>query len=61
MILINAQPVATSADSQSPGTLMSKKGGKMLRLMPSAQTVTIEVRNSDGKVSAPYSYTTPAN
>jgi hypothetical protein len=59
VIVIGGADLPTTNDSQDPSSmLVSKKGGK--RITP-GQQVTIQVRNSDGTMSNPYSYTRPAN
>jgi photosystem II stability/assembly factor-like uncharacterized protein len=59
VIVIGGSDLPTINDSQNPSSmLVAKKGGR--RITP-GQQVTIQVRNSDGTMSNPYSYTRPAN
>jgi len=59
VIVIGGTDLPTINDSQNPSSmLVSKKGGKRIAM---GQQVTIQVRNSDGTMSSPYSYTRPSN
>jgi hypothetical protein len=54
-ILVDGQPQKTAHDDQSPATsLESKKAGKTIR---PGQTVTLQVRNSDGALSNEFRFT----
>ena len=54
-ILINDEPQKTSNDDQHPTTaLIAKKSGKRIAR---GQTVTLQVRNSDGTLSNQFSFT----
>lgn len=57
MILVNDRKQKTRNDVISPTTvLIGRKTGKKL---PRGEVVTIQVRNSDGTVSEPFSFTVP--
>jgi beta-glucanase (GH16 family) len=56
VILLNGQKQKTSRDDQNPSTLIGKKVAKKIE---SGQPVKIQVRNSDGLMSAEYSYIKP--
>jgi beta-glucanase (GH16 family) len=56
VILLNGEKQKTSRDDQNSSTLIGKKVAKRIE---SGQTVKIRVRNTDGLMSAEYSYTKP--
>jgi hypothetical protein len=57
VILLDGEKQKTANDEQNPQTvLIAKKAGKKIA---HGQTVTLEVRNSDGKLSEPFSFTRP--
>jgi len=55
IIVVNGTDLDTRNDSTTPSVLLiSKRGGKQIAL---GQTVTIRVRNGDGSLSEPFSFT----
>jgi acetyl esterase/lipase len=57
VILLNGEKQKTSNDEQNPQTaLIGKKSG---RKIGRGQTVTLEIRNTDGRVSEPFIFTRP--
>jgi len=56
-IYLNEGKQKTANDGESPSTLLiGKKAGK---LIAKGQTVTLQVKNSDGRVSEPFSFRRP--
>lgn len=57
VILLDGEQQKTANDEQNPTTiLIGKKAGKKIT---QAQTVTLQVRNPDGRLSEPFSFTRP--
>ena len=57
VILLDGEKQKTANDEQNPTTvLIGKKAGKKIA---QAQTVTLQVRNPDGRLSEPFSFTRP--
>ncbi|HEU4388932.1 MAG TPA: SBBP repeat-containing protein, partial [Blastocatellia bacterium] len=56
-ILVNGQPQRTRNDDQNPATILI--GKKFTSLIAPGQTVTLQVRNSDGLLSSQFRFTRP--
>jgi hypothetical protein len=54
-ILVNGSPQRTRNDDQDPGTVLI--GKKLASLIAAGQTVTLQVRNSDGILSGEFRFT----
>jgi len=55
-ILLNGTEIETKSDNQDPTVLISRRAG---RLIERGQTVRLQVRNADGRLSAVFSFTPP--